>query len=182
MSSKPTTNPESPPGTSTASDSISINLYLCPSQPSLPGNITNPLPGLIQTPSGLAVLELQGAFNIPDDTAPDSSDQEKTGGQKTELGTISFPDYNPENGSSDTAWMKKVYLFIGKHQRLAGEVKKLNSPLGIIRRRRSKGKDDEEIVKEIDGEDDNDLEIVELVRYKIVFAQRPEPVTESLDS
>ncbi|KAM7200967.1 chromosome transmission fidelity protein 8 [Rhypophila sp. PSN 637] len=179
MSSKPTTNAKSPPGTSTASNSTSINLYLCPSQPSL-ANITNPLPGLIQTPSGLALLELQGSFNIPD-TAPNSSDQEKTGGT-TELGTISFPDYDPENGSSDTAWMKKVYMFIGKHQRLAGEVKKLNSPLGIIRRR-PKRQDDDEIVNEGDGEDDdNDLEIVEVVRYKIVFSQRPEPVTESLGS
>ena len=63
--------------------------------------------------------------------------------------------------------MKRVYLYVGKHQRLTGEIKKLPKAMGIMRRR----------VKEQDNGTE-ELEIVEIVRHKIVFSQRPEPVGE----
>jgi chromosome transmission fidelity protein 8 len=62
--------------------------------------------------------------------------------------------------------MKGVYLYIGKHQRLTGEVKKLPKAMGVLRRR------------EVEGDDQEQLEIVEIVKHKIVFSQRPEPVSE----
>lgn len=63
--------------------------------------------------------------------------------------------------------MKRVYLYVGRHQRLTGEVKKLAKPIGVIRRRQGGGDDQA-------GEDE--LEIVEVVRWKVLFGGRPEPV------
>ena len=84
---------------------------------------------------------------------------------ETPVGKLIFPDYSPSNPPSDTNWMKHVYLYVGKHQRLTGEVKKLPKPIGIMRRRET-------------GEENGpeELEIVEIVKHKIVFSQRPEPV------
>lgn len=66
--------------------------------------------------------------------------------------------------------MKKVYLYVGCFQRLTGEVKKLPKPVAVIRRRPRRSED---------GDDDGggeELEVVEVVKYKILFASRPEPV------
>lgn len=68
--------------------------------------------------------------------------------------------------------MKTVHLYIGRHQRLAGEVKKLANPLAVIRRR--------DMTEEARGDDEQgeELEIVDLVYYKLLFSSRPEPVGE----
>ncbi|KAH7321018.1 putative sister chromatid cohesion protein Ctf8 [Stachybotrys elegans] len=110
----------------------------------------NPLPQLLHTPSGLAILELQGAINLPE-----------TAGQ-VEVGRLVFPDYDPANPSADGA--KRVHMYIGQHQRLAGEVKKLPKAIAVVRRR------------EAASDDANDLEVVEIVKYKLMFSNRPEPV------
>ena len=65
--------------------------------------------------------------------------------------------------------MRKVYLYVGKHQRLTGEVKKLLKPMAVIRKR----EEQDEIQRDGEGEE---LEIAEIVRWKILFAGRPEPV------
>lgn len=78
-----------------------------------------------------------------------------------------FPHYTP--GISDPnggAWMKRVYFYIGKHQRMTGEIKKLAKPLAVLRKAEGEGKEDGEV------------EVVEIVRYKILFGSRPEPVSE----
>lgn len=121
----------------------------------------SPLPQLLQTPSGLALLELQGTINLPEDA-------EGTQLKEVEIGRLDFPDYTP--GAEDSEWMKRVQLYIGQHQRLTGEVKKLPKAVAIVRR---KGKKDEEGEE---GEESNDLEVVEIVKYKLVFSNRPEPV------
>ncbi|MCJ1472014.1 hypothetical protein MMC13_000658 [Lambiella insularis] len=87
----------------------------------------------------------------------------------TLVGRLSFPDYSPANPAEDAAWQKKVYLYVGRHQRLTGEVKKLAKPLGLIRRR-VKGHSNGEVT------DEDELEILEIVSWKIVFSSRPEPV------
>jgi chromosome transmission fidelity protein 8 len=135
------------------------------------------LPTLLQTPAGLALLELQGTVNVPEVIA-DSADS------RHPIGRLDFPEYNGtegEGGDGDTtAWMKRVYLYVGQHQRLAGEVKKLPRALAVVRRRRgeqhwSGGKEDDDDDDD-DGEVGKELEVVEVVRYKLVFAQRPEPM------
>lgn len=65
-------------------------------------------------------------------------------------------------------WTKTVYLYVGLHQRLTGEVKKLVKPLAVIRRRAEDTRSEEARGDE--------LEIVDVVYYKMIFSSRPEPV------
>jgi chromosome transmission fidelity protein 8 len=74
-----------------------------------------------------------------------------------------------------------VYLYVGKGQRMMGECKKLGKPLGVARlvaRGDGDGNVDMGGVEEGGGEA---LEIVEVVRYKIVFSNRPEPVGKGVE-
>ncbi|KAK3387169.1 Ctf8-domain-containing protein [Podospora didyma] len=134
----------------------------------------NPLPTLLQTPTGLALLELQGTINVPGGHADDNLPVDEA----VPIGRLEFPDYRPDAVTFDpksTAWMKRVYMNVGQHQRLMGEVKKLPKPVAVVRRRKGEEEGEEEGG---DGEG-ADLEVVEIVRYKIVFSQRPEPVTKT---
>jgi chromosome transmission fidelity protein 8 len=88
-----------------------------------------------------------------------------------------FPDYRPETEEpSNTAWIKRVYLYVGKHQRLTGEVKKLPKAIAVIRKRVNEDRGNSGTsAMETDGQVE-ELEIVEIVKWKILFSQRPEPV------
>lgn len=126
--------------------------------------LDNPLPHLLQTPSGLAILELQGTINMPN--FPEITNSEP-GSTRTDtlIGRIVFPEYHKDDAPDSKAWMKKVYLYVGRHQRLTGEVRKLNNPIAVIRKRVTVGNTDKE-----------ELDITEIVDYKIIFSSRPEPV------
>lgn len=65
--------------------------------------------------------------------------------------------------------MKRVYLYIGRYQRLTGEVKKLDKPMAVIRRR---AQPDDSNAAEAE-----ELEIADIVYYKLLFSSRPEPVS-----
>lgn len=139
----------------------------------------NPLPNTLQTPSGLALLELQGTINLPSTEGQQPDEQEAQNQDladndtaptatgityETTLGKLMFPDYSPQTTSKDdTSWMKRVYLYVGRYQRMTGEVKKLPQPIAIVQRR---------------GETD-ELEIREIVKFKMIFKSRPEPVNNS---
>ncbi|RYP02822.1 hypothetical protein DL764_005585 [Monosporascus ibericus] len=144
---------------------------LHPQRTSGEGIADNPLPQLIRTPSGLAILELQGTINLPE------ADPESEGkSEEIPIGRITFPDYNPEfQDPSSTSWMKQVHLYVGQHQRLTGEVKKLPRALAVIRKRASDGQDVNMAGSTSDTTID-ELEVVEIVKYKLVFSHRPEPV------
>ncbi len=131
----------------------------------------NPLPHLIQTPSGMAILELQGTINLP------QTDFEGEGSSpEISVGRISFPDYHPETQDpSSTSWMKRVHLYIGQHQRLTGEVKKLPMALAIIKKR-TQGGEDLDMADSSSENAKDELEVVEIVKYKLMFSHRPEPV------
>jgi chromosome transmission fidelity protein 8 len=122
--------------------------------------VSNPLPPILQTPYGLALVELQGTINMPSNS---SSDPDQSSG--TPIGRLVFPaeSSDPENKE----WMKRVYLYVGKHQRMTGEVKKLVNPLAVVQKRQGTGLDEE-------------LEIVEILRWKILFGSRPEPVGDDV--
>ncbi|OTA03572.1 hypothetical protein A9Z42_0040370 [Trichoderma parareesei] len=130
-----------------------------------PSPTPNSLPTLLQTPSGLAILELQGSINLPQDAHGEPL-------KDVELGRLEFPDYAPD--AIGTAWMKRVHMYIGQHQRLTGEVKKLPKALAVVRRRQNR------VLQGSGGtyveEGDNNLEVVEIVKYKLMFGSRPEPV------
>jgi chromosome transmission fidelity protein 8 len=110
------------------------------------------LPELLQTPSGLAVVEIQGTLNTPDGDSV-----------AFPVGKLVFPHYNPDAPKGDQSWQKRVHLYVGKHQRLTGEVKKLAKPLAVMRKREG-------------TTDEGELEIAEIIYYKLLFAHRPEPV------
>ncbi|KAK0635034.1 Ctf8-domain-containing protein [Bombardia bombarda] len=169
MSSSTTTAPAEAP---------TIKLHPRPAAAASIDHTNDNLPKLLQTPAGLALLELQGTINVPE---PDDDDVDMNGATSSseegvQVGQLIFPDYRPDSilGGESTAWMKRVYMYIGQHQRLMGEVKKLPKPLAVVRRREREGAEGKE------GEEgEEDLEVVEIVKYKIVFSQRPEPVTGS---
>lgn len=85
----------------------------------------------------------------------------------TAVGKVVFPDYRVDDPTGSTSWMKRVHLYIGRHQRLTGEVKKLTNPLAVIRRKNDLG-----------NASSDELEITEIIRYKMIFSSRPEPVSE----
>ena len=148
----------------------SIPLHPRPSRSPLFEASSNPLPPLLHTPSGLALVELQGDIRFP--PAP--------GLASTSVGKLAFPLYNPDiNGVEDTKWMKRVYFYVGKNQRMAGEVKKLGKPCAVIQKKGQNGSlsDGDVHMEGADGDGGSEeLEIVEIVKYKIIFATRPEPV------
>ncbi|TFB05743.1 hypothetical protein CCMA1212_001961 [Trichoderma ghanense] len=129
-----------------------------------PSPTHSPLPKLLQTPSGLAILELQGSINLPQDAHGEAL-------KDVEVGRLEFPDYAPD--AVGTAWMKRVHMYIGQHQRLTGEVKKLPRALAVVRRRQG---------RTLEGsggtyvEEGDNLEVVDIVKYKLMFGSRPEPV------
>ena len=155
--------------------------------------IQNPLPQLLQTPSGLALLELQGTINLPDYDAAvaEAALQGYTDPSSVvdpfPIGRLDFPDYRDESSvmfdPKSTAWMKRVYMYVGEHQRLTGEVKKLPKAVAVVRRKRrgDEGEGDMEVDDDGEGKEggEDDLEVVEIVKYKIVFSNRPEPVSRS---
>lgn len=146
----------------------SVNL-----NPSIPSSseselASNPLPQLLHTPSGLTIVEIQGTIHGPHTLLSGSPSYQST--VTTPLGRLEFPLYDAQE-KNDGKWMKKVYLYIGKHQRLTGEVKKLAKPLGIIQKADNGSLDS---AKDMNS----DLELVEVVKYKLLFSGRPEPVGE----
>ncbi|KAJ5102597.1 hypothetical protein N7532_003126 [Penicillium argentinense] len=137
----------------------------------VPVAASNPLPQLLQTPSGLAIVELQGTINLPSIEAEEEyyekygSPSSKHGASfETPVGKLMFPDYSPLN-PDDTKWMKRAYLYVGRYQRMTGEVKKLPRPIAVLQKRASAAHSEE-------------LEVVEIVRYKVFFKNRPEPVND----
>jgi chromosome transmission fidelity protein 8 len=141
--------------------------------------ISNPLPHVIQTKAGLALLEIQGTINLPghgDEAAMSTGGGGGEGdGQvmETPVGRLVFPEYEGNEGSNE--WMKRVYLYVGKHQRLTGEVKKLPKAIAVIQKRKVQGGDHKEGDTGEEGGRE-DLEVVEIIKYKILFSTRPEPV------
>ncbi len=101
---------------------------------------------------------------------------------ETPIGRLVFPHYNPSLlGEEDLSWMRRVYLYVGKHQRLTGEVKILGKPVAVLRKKITKETTDGIVDVEREGgseETGEELEIVEVVKFKILFAGRPEPVDE----
>lgn len=117
----------------------------------------NPMPSLIHTPSGLAMIELQGTI---------SSEQPEVAEAIT-LGRLVFP---PAEGNDNGPWDgKRVMLYVGDHQRLTGEMRKLPKPIAVIRRKAIAAGSDSAGVED-------EVEIAEIVYYKMLFKNRPEPL------
>ncbi|KAK3304367.1 Ctf8-domain-containing protein [Chaetomium strumarium] len=149
-----------------------VPLHPPSSSPSSSSPFANPLPALLHTPSGLALLELQGTINLPPSVLhePSSESDDASEAPPVPIGRLHFPEYHPGT-KDDTAWMKRVWMYVGNHQRMLGEVKKLPRALAVLRRR-----SDPRVVEGEGEKKEEELEVVEVVKYKIVFSSRPEPV------
>jgi chromosome transmission fidelity protein 8 len=141
-------------------------------------DLADVLPSTLQTPSGLALIELQGKILVDDADGLDEDLQ-----SALTVGRLIFPAANDITDSHSLAeWDgRRVFLFVGKHQRLAGEVKKLAKPIAVMRRRGSIVTGPTSNDHEMGGTAQNpassqDLEIVEIITQKILFANRPEPI------
>lgn len=128
----------------------------------------DPLPQLLHTPAGLAILEIQGTIHAP---LPDSTTL-----TSTVVGQLQFPLYKGDGtDTQEGPWMKKVYLYIGKHQRLSGEVKKLAKPMVVLDK--DAGKEDTSDSEAGSTVDEGArLNILAIIKHKILFSSRPEPV------
>lgn len=126
----------------------------------------NPFPRLLQTPIGLAIIEIQGTIHAPNVDQPVTEDSQENN-QTVSVGRLEFPHY--DGSDTEGPWMKRVYLYIGKHQRLTGEVKKLAKPLAVL------SKNDTE-THSGSGSENDQLSIDAIIRHKILFSSRPEPV------
>lgn len=152
---------------------------LIPSAPKTDSR-TNPLPSLLQTPSGLAILEIQGTIHGPFQNHAAGDDLNGSSLSTIHpLGRLEFPLYNAQAANDDGKWMKKAYLYIGKYQRLTGEVKKLAKPLAVIRKVEQNGNDnDDDDHMGMFNAGEEALEVVEIIKFKVMFSARPEPVGE----
>lgn len=68
----------------------------------------------------------------------------------------------------------KVTLFIGKSQRLIGNVVKLDVPLGVLKvPLKQKSVEDSD---NVDMDQDHEIQMIDIVRAKMIFKQRPLPI------
>lgn len=131
-----------------------------------PNSSVNALPQLLHTPLGTALLEIQGTLNMTGNNAVDenTSDHDR---DDAPVGRLEFPLLTNDMPTNEPGpWMKKVYFYVGKNQRLVGEVKKLPTALAVLRRRDRANAEPSGAVDE--------LEIVDVVQWKLYFGSRPE--------
>lgn len=138
-------------------------ISLLPATPSSDSQ-PSPLPQLLQTPLGLALIEIQGTLNLPPSAATASQPDET----RLQIGRLEFPtlpSLTDASGAEVGAWTKKVYFYVGDRQRLVGKVVKLDKALAVLRRREDAG---------ASGDEGETLEIADVVKWKLHFGGRPE--------
>ncbi|KAK9450436.1 putative sister chromatid cohesion protein ctf8 protein [Limtongia smithiae] len=144
--------PEAAFSVSSSVFSIDGNRLALSSTPS----VTSPiLPQIFETPQGFALLEIQGTLHYPD-----SSDA-----PQLEIGKLTV--------DGTRAW-----IWIGEHQRMEGRVVDLQPPLGILRRA---SLTDSDAPSENGSPDGVAVEIVDIIKKKLVFTTRPEPMVRGHD-
>ncbi|EME87801.1 uncharacterized protein MYCFIDRAFT_102265, partial [Pseudocercospora fijiensis CIRAD86] len=123
--------------------------------------VESALPPTLRTPAGLALVELQGSIL--------SESAQAEFGRALQLGRLVFPAADDSvDGRGD--WDgTRVLLYIGTHQRMAGEVKKLSKPVAVIRRRPISPHASHPAAED-------EVEIAEIMHLKMLFAHRPEPM------
>lgn len=123
------------------------------------------VPNILQTPSGLILIEIQGTIHIGKKAlkATDSLELDIHGDQNTPshdlIGTLDFSQLEKDG---------EVILNVDQHQRLRGKIEKLNPPLAIMRTDQAKRK--------VNHSEHVEIPIVDIVRLKVVFATLPEPI------
>lgn len=115
-------------------------------------------PVTISTPYGLAIIEIQGELNVPVGMPPDHASEEyKANFTKVndEFSAVKFGQLE-----FDEKDKTRAVLYIGKSQRLLGNIVSLSTPLGVLRIDSSK----------------KDVKMVDIIYKKIIFKERPLPI------
>lgn len=120
---------------------------------------SNGSPLLVSTPQGNVILEIQGELVLPS-----SKPEGLTPEEEAKYVLIDEINHAVQVGRLELDG-DKATLFIGTSQRLLGDVKKLNPPLGLLKIPSSADDDQEEKIK-----------MVDVIKHKIIFTGRPLPI------
>ncbi|KAK6202784.1 chromosome transmission fidelity protein 8 [Scheffersomyces amazonensis] len=139
----------------------------------LTNNITNrgviEEDGIISTPHGLSIIEIQGELNLPSyaPSKEDYTEEHKDYYQNfikiddiydaVKFGQIEYDAKDPQ----------KVTLFIGRSQRLLGSLIDLDTPLAVLRI---------PVNKENSDNINENIKIIDVIKKKMIFKQRPLPI------
>ncbi|KAI5964290.1 uncharacterized protein KGF55_002232 [Candida pseudojiufengensis] len=134
---------------------------------------------IISTKYGSTLLEIQGELNLPshkpkDITKLSKEDQEKMSNFITidnvydaiKFGHLEF----------DSKDETKVTLFIGKSQRLIGNLVKLDIPLGILKIPKKQPDESKMDIDFEEGEEEENIQMIDIIQAKLIFKQRPLPI------
>ncbi|RCK57645.1 Chromosome transmission fidelity protein 8 [Candida viswanathii] len=137
-----------------------------------PDILSSPSDNLIFTPYGLTLLEIQGELNLPLEHPTGEPQSAEDAEYLSNFITVKDVYHAVKFGNLvfDAHDDKKVTLFIGKSQRLLGNVVKLQTPLAVMRIPTNRDEDD------MDDEDDQKVKLVDIVKAKLIFKQRPLPI------
>lgn len=114
-------------------------------------------PLVVSTPNGNVMLEIQGELILPS-----AKPQGLTPEEESKYVAIDGVNHAVKIGRLELNG-NKATLFIGTSQRLLGDVKKLNPPIGVLRLPN-------------DAEDDAKIKMVDIIKHKIIFTGRPLPI------
>lgn len=131
---------------------------------------------IISTPYGLSILEIQGELNLPQ-SFPQANENHKPEYlenfarvndvyEAVKFGRLEF---DPKNQSN-------VTLYIGKSQRLLGSMVNLETPLAVLRIKTETSNDEDTEYGSSEENKDESIKIVDIVKKKIIFKQRPLPI------
>lgn len=134
---------------------------------------------LIFTPYGLMLLEIQGELNLPIEFP---QGQPKTDEDREYLNnfiTINEIHHAVKFGNLvfDEKDNSKVTLYVGKSQRLLGNVVKLSTPLAVLK---IPLKNEDEMMLDNDDnanqQEEELIKLMDIVKAKVIFKQRPLPI------
>lgn len=118
---------------------------------------TTPGTDIISTPYGLSLLDIQGVLNVPKDKIEGNEYlQVDDIYDAVKFGQLTF----------DSKDQTKVTLIIGNSQRLVGSIVKLDRPLGVLKIP----------INDNETNESPSIDMIEIIRKKIVFKQRPLPI------
>jgi len=118
---------------------------------------TNNSPLVASTTLGNVLVEIQGELILPS-TKP----QGLTPEEESKYVLIDEVNHAVKIGRLELIG-DKATMFIGTSQRLLGDVKKLNPPLGLLKFPES-------------SENDEKIKMVDVIKHKIIFTGRPLPI------
>ncbi|EMG46409.1 CTF8 Chromosome transmission fidelity protein 8 [Candida maltosa Xu316] len=129
--------------------------------------LTSPSPNLFFTPYGLTLLEIQGELNLPTEYPKGTPQTNEDHEYLSNFITVDDIHHAVKFGNLvfDEKDESKVTLFIGKSQRLLGDIVKLNTPLAVLR-----------VPVNRHDEGEEDVKLVDIVKAKLIFKQRPLPI------